>query len=155
MDAVGNQIIVKPLAGTRARLNQTKLITDINDFDAASYAVCPAIYQEFIPGNAHLRVNIFGERIEAFQISTSELDWRFNLNVPVERVEIDTDLAQRLYALVSMLGLKVGIVDLKVSEKGEVVFLEINPQGQFLFLEPLTRHSVSTTFCDFLAGQLN
>ena len=36
------------------------------------------------------------------------------------------------------LGLTFGAADLKVSDSGEYVFLEVNPQGQFLYVEILT-----------------
>jgi hypothetical protein len=32
------------------------------------------------------------------------------------------------------LGLEMGNIDLKESPSGEIVWLEVNPQGQFLFL---------------------
>jgi hypothetical protein len=46
----------------------------------------------------------------------------------------------------------MGIVDLKLTPKGEVVWLEVNPQGQFLFLQPLTKMSLDQYFADYLLG---
>ena len=37
--------------------------------------------------------------------------------------------------MVRALGLRMGILDLKLGPDGELVWLEINPQGQFTFLE--------------------
>ena len=40
------------------------------------------------------------------------------------------------------LGLVFGTIDLKVADNGEHIFLEVNPQGQFLYIEILTgKHS--------------
>jgi D-alanine-D-alanine ligase-like ATP-grasp enzyme len=44
----------------------------------------------------------------------------------------------------TVLGLRYGAIDLRLTPQGEYVFLEINPGGQFLFCEihagvPITR----------------
>ncbi len=44
----------------------------------------------------------------------------------------------------------MGIVDLKLGEDGKPVWLEINPQGQFLFVEGLTGLDLTSAFTDFL-----
>jgi hypothetical protein len=45
----------------------------------------------------------------------------------------------------------MGILDLKLGSDGELVWLEINPQGQFMFLEGMGRGiRLSRPFCDFL-----
>ena len=49
------------------------------------------------------------------------------------------------------LGLVFGTVDLKLTDNGEHVFLEINPQGQFLYIEILTGLPISRALAEFLA----
>jgi glutathione synthase/RimK-type ligase-like ATP-grasp enzyme len=49
------------------------------------------------------------------------------------------------------LGLVFGTIDLKVADNGDHVFLEINPQGQFLYIEILTGLPISNALADFLA----
>ncbi len=41
-------------------------------------------------------------------------------------------------------------MDLKISDGGDLVWFEVNPQGQFLFLEPLTGQNLLASFADFL-----
>ncbi|MFE6052518.1 hypothetical protein ACFQ6N_17330 [Kitasatospora sp. NPDC056446] len=41
-------------------------------------------------------------------------------------------------------------MDLKLTPEGQPVWLEVNPQGQFLFLEPLTGMPLTEHFADFL-----
>ena len=48
------------------------------------------------------------------------------------------------------LGLAMGVIDIKEDPNGELVWLEVNPQGQFLFLEPLTGLKLTNHFADFL-----
>jgi hypothetical protein len=40
---------------------------------------------------------------------------------------------------------------IKIDPDGTPVWLEVNPQGQFLFLEPLAGLPLSTAFASFLA----
>ena len=49
------------------------------------------------------------------------------------------------------LGLVFGTIDLKVADNGELFFLEINPQGQFLYIEIRTGLPISKALADFLA----
>jgi hypothetical protein len=41
-------------------------------------------------------------------------------------------------------------MDLKISDEGEIVWCEVNPQGQFLFLQPLTGQNLLADLVDFL-----
>jgi len=44
----------------------------------------------------------------------------------------------------------MGIVDLKFAPDAELVWFEINPQGQFLFVQGLTDLDLASAFTDFL-----
>ncbi|MFZ0505160.1 MAG: hypothetical protein WAM44_15680, partial [Chthoniobacterales bacterium] len=48
------------------------------------------------------------------------------------------------------LGLAMGVIDIKEDPDSELVWLEVNPQGQFLFLEPLTGLKLTDHFAEFL-----
>jgi hypothetical protein len=48
------------------------------------------------------------------------------------------------------LRLKMGIFDLKVTQKKVLVWFEINSRGQFLFIEGLTRLDLTSRFAEFL-----
>ena len=50
------------------------------------------------------------------------------------------------------LGLVFGTVDLKLANSGEHVFLEVNPQGQFLYIEILTGLPISNALAEFLSS---
>ena len=44
----------------------------------------------------------------------------------------------------------VVVADIKIDGAGDLVCLELNPQGQFLFVEGLTGMDLTSTFCGFL-----
>ncbi|MFI1500169.1 RimK family alpha-L-glutamate ligase [Streptomyces platensis] len=142
--------IVKPVVGARGPSLYTRWIDDPELIPAPSFEICPATYQEYIEGSRHIRLNCFGDRMYAALIETTALDWRPDLNVPISSWPVPDDIRQRVGAVLRQLGLRMGIVDLKLTPEGEPVWLEVNPQGQFLFLEPLTGEPLTEHFADFL-----
>ncbi|MGW5418677.1 ATP-grasp domain-containing protein [Streptomyces sp. NPDC003943] len=142
--------IVKPVVGARGPSLWTRRIDSPESFPASSFEVCPATYQEYIEGRHHVRLNCFGERMYAALIETQELDWRPDLDVPIRPWRVPDTLHRQVTTVLRRLGLRMGIVDLKLTPQGEPVWLEVNPQGQFLFLEPLTGEPLTEHFADFL-----
>src|SRR5262249_34906187 len=131
IDEVG-RCIVKPVLGANGPLMFTQFIDKPAGLSEEAFHACPAIYQEYIPGSHHVRLNCFGDRFYAGLIQTDDLDWRPNLNVPIRTWEVPQWIADLTTNTLGRLGLRMGIVDLKLTPSGEPVWLEVNPQGQFL-----------------------
>jgi glutathione synthase/RimK-type ligase-like ATP-grasp enzyme len=147
-------MIVKPVVGAAGPLLFTQFLDDPGQFAEASYSVAPAIFQEYIPGTDHIRLNCFGDTCLAARIHSDALDWRPDLRVPIEAWPVPETLQVQVKAVLKKLGLLMGIIDLKVTPAGETVWLEVNPQGQFLFLEPLTGLRLAAAFSDFIVELL-
>lgn len=147
------RIIVKPVVGTPGPLLFTKRVMPEHLEREASICACPAIYQSFVDGSRHIRLNYFGEQSYGFSIDSSDVDWRPDLNVPIAKWNVPQALHNMLGSLLADLGLRMGIFDFKESAAGELHFLEVNPQGQFLFLEGITGEPLTERFADFLAEQ--
>ncbi len=110
--------------------------------------LCPTMFQELIPGDRHLRVVCAGD-VHAVAVTAEQLDWRPHLDVDAEPVTIDAITTRRLQMTLDLLGLRMGVFDLKI--QGDVpVFLEVNPQGQFLFMEGLADIDINSGFVRFL-----
>ena len=150
---LGYRVIVKTVAGTPKTPVMTGRVTPELLRSDASISLCPAIYQELVPGVRHLRVCCFGEEIRTALLETDRLDWRYPLDATVEPYELDDLAADRVREVVHDLGLRMGIVDMKLAGAGEPVWLEINPQGQFLFLEGMCELRLLNPFTDFLVGE--
>jgi hypothetical protein len=144
------QVIVKPVVGVAGPLMFTQFLGDPRRLDPGSYRACPAVYQEYIPGTEHIRLNCFGDDSFAALIATSDLDWRPNLNVPIRSWMVPPALHEQVRAVLDRLGLEMGVVDLKRTPEGDFVWLEVNPQGQLLFLQPLTGVAYDAIFADYL-----
>ncbi|MNK98176.1 hypothetical protein D3C87_1185340 [compost metagenome] len=79
------------------------------------------------------------------------MDWRTNLNVEAAIHGLDDHFRTQIVSFVKLLGLSMGIIDAKLTPDGDLVFLEINPQGQFLFLEPMVGFDLKQEFASYLA----
>ena len=145
-----NAVVIKTVRGTRmypllsVRLTDEMLVRD----DVLE--MCPAIYQEYVPGVRHIRAQCFGDQIYATAIDSQALDWRANLDVPFEIVKLDGSVEERMRDVLKRLGLRMGVFDFKIGPDGEPVWLEVNPQGQFLFVEGLSGLPLIRAFANFI-----
>ncbi len=148
--ATESRIIVKPVAGAQDTPLETgfvrpEILTD------HSIRICPAIYQEYVPGTRHLRISCFGDDLFTALLESEALDWRYPLDARVTRFELDDHTADGVRRVLNELGLRMGMVDMKLDDTGTPVWLEVNPQGQFMFLEGMCDSlPLSRSFRDFL-----
>jgi hypothetical protein len=144
------RMVIKKVQGTMEIALLTVPITPRDLHDDASIRLCPAIYQAEVPGCRHLRVHVLGEHVIAIELHSEALDWRPDLNVPMRRVDLDPIHRLRLIALNEALGLEMSIMDAKLDDDGDMIWLEANPQGAFLFVEALAEVDLTSAMCDFL-----
>lgn len=146
---LNGRVVIKSLRPSDKVVLLTQRIRPEHLESSERLRLCPAIYQEYIPGNKHLRIQVFGDCISAASITSEDLDWRDNLNVPCEVHDLDATTTSRIRQVVKNLNLRMGVVDLKYD--GEVpTWLEINPQGQYLFVEGLTGLPLNEAVARFL-----
>jgi hypothetical protein len=106
--------------------------------------IAPGIFQELIEKEYELRVTVVGEcvfavRINSQQCAQTQVDSRRErLGVDAhEVVTLDDAVVQKLLLFHKRSGLVYGAYDLAVTASGEHVFLEVNPAGQWLWLEEM------------------
>jgi len=144
--------IIKPLR-SRGDLAITAVVGPELLAEDDVLALVPAIYQENVPGNRHLRITMFGDHCYAALIEARELDWRVDVSVPFSVYEPSPQLRSALHEVLRSLGLVMGIFDLKLTPDDDLVFFEVNPQGQFLFVEGLCNLPIAESFADYLVEQ--
>lgn len=147
---VDGKAVMKSVAGTMRSQLFTLALREEHLADTDALRLGPTIFQRFVDGSRHIRALCCGDHVYAAEIDSPELDWRVNLDVPVRSFDVDAVTARRLAAMLRLLGLRMGIFDLKLDPSGEPVFLELNPQGQFLFVEGLTGMDLTGEFGAFL-----
>ncbi|HEX3155580.1 MAG TPA: hypothetical protein VHV32_13195 [Candidatus Angelobacter sp.] len=134
-------------------LNREELPADDEVF---TYA--PAIYQEKVSKQFDVRMVLMGERVFSCAVRTpaNSLDWRHDAalrNVVVECVDTPPDVERGIIDFARQTGVCTGSLDLAVDHKGEWWFLEINEQGQFLWLDYLCPQArLLEKFCAFLTA---
>jgi glutathione synthase/RimK-type ligase-like ATP-grasp enzyme len=143
--------IVKTLAGAvGVPLVAHEVRPEILEDDEA-LRLSPAIYQERIEGRDHLRVHVFGSTIVSAHLRCDELDWRIHLDrTEVEPHDLPADVERRLRRFMQVLDLRMGVFDIKIDTHGEMVWLEVNPQGQFLFIEGMSDMRLAAACGEFL-----
>ncbi len=107
---------------------------------------CPLIYQAEVKKRYELRALICGDEVHCLRVdsqhsSLTATDWRLysagEEGLPASRHELADADKQALLAMAQALGIRYGCADLIVDQEGRLVFLEINQQGQFLFMDRL------------------
>ena len=112
--------------------------------------MCPTVYQELVHGQQHVRANCFGDDVYSVLIESPVFDWRRDLSVPFSPHALGAGTDAALVSLLRSLDLRMGVMDLKVTDDGDVVWLEVNPQGQFLFCQALSGVDLIGAFASFL-----
>lgn len=116
----------------------------------------PVIFQRRIAAVADVRVTIIGEDVFAASVRVDELrydvDVRLNLAVRWVRHELPEATVRLLLTLMRRLELVYGAIDLRLTQDGRYIFLEINPGGQFLFIEEVTGQPIAAAMASRLAA---
>lgn len=137
----------------------TEMVTTRTIAHAHAIEYCPMIFQAYVPKRIELRITVVGRRVFAAEIHSqtsnhTRVDWRRydNFGTPHFPHVLPNDIAQRCLGLVSRLGLYYGAIDMIVTPFGQYVFLEINPNGQYLWIEQVTGLPITSALCDVLMG---
>lgn len=126
----------------------------------SSVRFCPSIFQVYVPKRLELRVTVVGDQVFAAEIhsqanSRTRHDWRRNdlAHTPYHRHDLPETERRRCLALVERMGLSFGAIDLILTPDGRYVFLEINPAGQWRWVESMTGLPISEAICDHLLAR--
>lgn len=118
--------------------------------DQADLSASPGIYQPLIDKQMEARITIMGRTLfgwsKSFERDDLDIDWRYmHRDAKISRYDVEEQLANKIFALMDRLELVFGCIDLIIDRNGCVHFLEINPQGQFLWGE---RYGVGLNLLD-------
>lgn len=117
------------------------------------------IFQEYIEKKFEIRTtiignNVFSAKINSQQEQSAMIDWREAVasnKVLVEKFTLPKHINDSCLSFVKSLNLNFGALDLIVTPKNEYYFLEINPNGQWLWVEDFTRQPLLATMTKLLA----
>jgi hypothetical protein len=117
--------------------------------------LAPVIFQEYVPAVADIRATVVGDDVIAAAITPApggyELDYRMDLTgARFEPTTLPAGLCAALRRLLDRLGLVYGAIDLRLTPGGDYVFLEVNPAGEWLFVEDRTRQPITQAMAELL-----
>jgi glutathione synthase/RimK-type ligase-like ATP-grasp enzyme len=123
--------------------------------------LCPMTFQERLEKELELRVTVVGRRtftasIDSRALERSRTDWRREGLALIDRWKphvLPADVERGLLALMDALGLNYGAADFVITPEGRHVFLEVNPAGEFFWLERENGFPISDALADVLLGR--
>jgi len=114
---------------------------DLENLDGLRF--CPMTFQEKIPKALELRTTIVGKRVLTAAVDSQALDkarydWRkqgIALLDAWEAYTLPEDVKEKLLKLMAEFRLNYGAIDIILTPDNRYVFLEVNPVGEFFWLE--------------------
>jgi hypothetical protein len=146
-------VVVKSLKDVLNQQYGTLAVSEDMLKHESAIRMAPSIWQRRISGTRHLRVCVFGSRVITALLSSDMLDWRLDPAFRAAPYTLDAKVSEQLGDMLTRLGLRMGVFDFKLDEYGIPWWLELNPQGQFLFLERVGPFDLLTPFCEFLVEE--
>jgi hypothetical protein len=118
--------------------------------------LAPTIFQTLVAGERELRITIVGDCVFAAEHEPAFLDGRSDFSATYRPHDLPTSVRRALLRLMKSLRLVFGTVDMKIDASGAYHFLEVNAQGQFLWIEietglPLSA-AMANLLCDLASG---
>ena len=112
-----------------------------------TFAAVPMIYQREIPKAFDVRVTVVGTEVFATAIHSqahreTEVDWRVwdlcDFDLEHERITLPDEVVENCLRATAHYGLRYSAIDLIRGTDGEFYFLELNPNGQWAWIERKT-----------------
>jgi glutathione synthase/RimK-type ligase-like ATP-grasp enzyme len=148
------EVIYKQFIALPDAWRETRRLRPQDEAQADAIGHAPVIFQKHVPAVADLRVTAVGETLYAAAADARGAgypqDVRMNFEVKYEAHELSPETAAKLRELMGRLGLTYGAIDLRLTPEGRYVFLEVNPAGQFLYIEQATGQPIAAALAQAL-----
>ncbi len=149
MRSYNRHLVVKPVRSGRYFLQNELKIFHTTQFplqwEPDEIKIWPVIVQEQITKKRDVRVTIFRDTVLSVGINTNgfpddiKLDWRKAIDdVAYEPLYLPDGISRRLLSMMQIMGIAFGAFDLIETQEGEYIFLEVNPNGQWAWIEQKT-----------------
>lgn len=121
---------------------------------------CPMQFQTKTEKVRELRVTVIGEAVYSFEIDSqasdkAKNDWRRDGMAMLDQWqphELPASVKDQMLQLMRLLRLNYGAADFILTPEGDYVFLEVNPSGEFFWLDRLADGEMSKQVAAVLLG---
>lgn len=162
--ATDHSVIGKPLRqalidGDQEKVIFTTSLPPLSSLDERALSYAPIIVQHEIKKIYDIRVTVVGNKIFPVAIHSQKnkrtmVDWRSGAVPDLEHeiISLPKTIEKKCKAIVSTLDLKYGAIDLVKDQDNRYWFLEINPNGQWAWVENRTGLPIASAIVDELEG---
>jgi glutathione synthase/RimK-type ligase-like ATP-grasp enzyme len=151
----GGDVIHKQFLALPDTWRETRRLRPAERDLVGSVQLAPVIFQKHVDAVADLRVIAIGEELFAaaadLEGANYPTDVRLNLEIRYRPCALPDGIQRHLQTLMRRLGLEYGAIDLRLTPDGRYVFLELNPAGQFLYIEQMTGQPITAALASKLA----
>ncbi len=162
-DSVGGRLVYKPFHPIRGQVEgrtaavYTSLVAP-EDLPHPDIATTAHLFQEWVPKAFDVRLTVVGKRVFAVAIhSESEkgrIDWRSDYaSHTYDTCDVPAEVQTGVHRMLEHLGLPYGAFDFAITPDDKWVFLEVNPSGQYGFIEVATGLPITSAIADYLEGE--
>lgn len=138
----------------------TNKLTNEDIMRINSVKMSPSIFQVCISKKYELRITVVGDKIFPVKIysqgdEATSLDWRRkpelnDFSVKMEQTTLPVKIEQCICRYMKSINLRYGCIDMIVAENNEYIFLEINPNGQWYFVQLHTEAQIAKAIAELL-----
>lgn len=153
------RVVFKPLSGISYDSGRKFIYThqvDYADLDDPGIATTATLLQEQLDKAYEVRLvvvddQLFGARIDAHS-DRSKVDWRADYDaLTYTPIQIPTRVRQGVRRLLDKLSLRFGSLDFVITpERREWILLEVNPNGQWAWIQEKTELPIATAIAEAL-----
>jgi glutathione synthase/RimK-type ligase-like ATP-grasp enzyme len=161
-DECDGRLIAKPMSvghiersgGEHDSLIYTNQVSKDHLGDLSDLCHCPTLFQEFVQKAADVRITVVDEEIHAVELVALDPDGsqrcdvrRNNMDdVTYRSVALPPNVDSAVRAIMKRYGLRFGAIDMAVTTNGKWVFFEINPNGQWAWLDLVGGQDIASSF---------
>ena len=146
--------VVNPVSAD-SEVIYTTLVTE-DDLDEELIRVAPCLFQAEVPKDVELRITVVGSQIFTAAIDSAgtdagKVDFRMAYEeLTYAEIELPELVVKQVMSIMRSLNLTFGALDIIRRPDGGYVFLEINPSGQWAWLEAEIGLPITAALCDTL-----
>jgi len=126
--------------------------------DLSGISLCPATFQELVPKSLEIRVTVVGRRVMSACIDSQVCaraahDWRrdgLRLLEDWQPYQLPLEVEEKILRLTDYFSLNYAAIDIILTPDDQHVFLELNPCGEFFWLERTPGLPISDAIADLL-----
>ncbi|WP_246127241.1 ATP-grasp ribosomal peptide maturase, partial [Embleya hyalina] len=159
---VAGPVVYKPFGPVRGVVDGESMAVYANVVDPAALddpaiATTAHLFQAAVVKAYECRLTVVAGRVFAAEIhagsDAARVDWRRDYDSLSYKIcDPPPAVTRSVLAMLDALGLPYGAFDFVITPAGEWVMLEVNPSGQYAFVEQATGLPVTAAIADYLEG---